>query len=222
MSYLRSSQGPKSSAYYRRAIPAVAMVVLFLLRGPITNVLFPIILRLAEPLWNIRNILVGNPERENIFEANRVLEARLVQVAIDTDVRGDTTSAHILSSLAVSPYGTILIDKGLRQDIELGDTVVTGEGISLGKVVEVFDNSAKVSLYSVYGESLEVSTEDGTRFIVVGAGNQNFEARLPRKRAILAWCRLSKGFCKKPVKYSCGPDSVYQRWELTSIGSVLS
>lgn len=177
MSYLQSSRPISRARYYKISTVVLLLVAVIILRGPITSFSFPLLSKLAEPLWGLRNILVSEDIRTRDQAQIMVLEARLRELSSDIDK--DYSVAHILSSLAVTPYGTVVIDLGKEDGVTAGDSLVSKEGVALGDVVEVFEGSAKATLYSNYGNSIEVSLADGVRFIMVGSGGQSFEARLP-------------------------------------------
>ncbi len=178
MNYLPSRRGSGLLGRHKTIAALILIIVLVLLRGPLTSFLFPVLTKLASPLWGIRDAVLGNPTEENREVESEILEARLAMFVKEEGLDSDSV-AHILSSLAVSPYGTVLIDRGSTLGTKVGDVVTTREGVLLGEVVEVFPESAKFSLHSVFGQSMEVTLEDSTHFFLVGTGNQNFEARLP-------------------------------------------
>ena len=61
----------------------------------------------------------------------------------------------ILAKPNQSPYDTLLIDAGSGQGIKTGDTVFALGDVPIGRVDVVYDNSAKVVLFSNPGEKTE-------------------------------------------------------------------
>jgi cell shape-determining protein MreC len=178
MSYLRSRENVGRFSLYKKAITLLAIVCLVVLRGPIASFLFPILAVVASPLWSVREILVAERGLDPSQAKIDVLLARVSKLEQDF-TSDDSRAIHVLSSLSVTPYGTILLDSGKTEGVLVGDHLSSKEGVAFGEVVEVYERTAKAILYSVYGKNIEVVLEDGTRFIMTGAGNQNFEARLP-------------------------------------------
>jgi cell shape-determining protein MreC len=87
--------------------------------------------------------------------------------------------AGILSKPNQSPYDTFIIDAGSANGIKLGKTVFAGGDVPLGRVGEVFANSAKVVMFSSPGERTQVAV--GTIFLeLLGRGGGNFEMIVPR------------------------------------------
>lgn len=88
----------------------------------------------------------------------------------------------ILSKPNKSAYDTILVDLGEDQGILVGDLVFALGNIPVGKISEVFSDSAKVTLFSTSGEKTEVVINGKDTFMqLVGRGGGNFEMTLPRE-----------------------------------------
>ncbi|MEI7765453.1 MAG: rod shape-determining protein MreC [bacterium] len=89
--------------------------------------------------------------------------------------------AAILVSPNRSPYDTLIIDIGKDKNINIGERVFAYGNVPIGKVAEVYGNSAKVVLFSNPGEKTDaiVSGKDATMQLV-GRGGGNFEMILPR------------------------------------------
>ncbi len=92
--------------------------------------------------------------------------------------------AVILSKPNRSLYDTLLIDAGSRQGVSTGDLVYALGNVPIGRVEVVYDNSAKVILFSSSGEKMEVIVGE-TFFELVGRGGGNFEMILPRGTALV-------------------------------------
>ncbi|MCX6747809.1 MAG: rod shape-determining protein MreC, partial [Candidatus Nomurabacteria bacterium] len=87
----------------------------------------------------------------------------------------------ILSKPNKSAYDTLLLDVGSDDGVVLGNLVFAVGDVPLGRVSQVFDDSAKVTLFSTSGENTEVVINNSGAFMqVVGRGGGNFEMTLPR------------------------------------------
>ncbi len=88
----------------------------------------------------------------------------------------------ILSKPNRSPYDTLLIDIGEKHGVKVGDLVLASGSIPIGRIAEVFSKSAKVVLFSTWGESNQVVISGKDIFIdAVGRGGGNFEMVLSRE-----------------------------------------
>ena len=102
--------------------------------------------------------------------------------------------AGILSKPNQSPYDTLVIDMGAKSGLVSGQKVFALGNVPIGRVAEVYANTAKIILYSNPGEKTEVviggkparnadsvATAGGDTFMqIVGRGGGNFEMILPR------------------------------------------
>lgn len=94
----------------------------------------------------------------------------------------------VLSSILAKPnqslYDTLVIDAGVKQGIKTGDTVFALGNIPVGRVALVYENSAKVILFSNVGERTQAivsGPSSGNVFVeIIGRGGGNFEMILPR------------------------------------------
>lgn len=89
--------------------------------------------------------------------------------------------AGILGNPNQSPYDTLIIDAGEENNIKIGDNVFAYGDVPIGVVSEVASRTAKVKLYSTYGEKMSAVLAGSDTFIeLVGRGRGNFEVILPR------------------------------------------
>ncbi len=95
----------------------------------------------------------------------------------------------ILSKPNQSPYGTLVIDVGLKDGLKSGDQVFALGNVPIGTIAETYVNSSKVTLFSnsgqktqvVVGQKNEESKAGKSVFMeIVGRGGGNFEMILPR------------------------------------------
>lgn len=175
-----------------KSIPSVVIAILLLLLGILfrdplgywfTKILSPV----ASGVWNLRNNFdsaeSSQTANNEIFQERIELlskENEKLKEFMGHNYSSSTKLVNILSSLYSSPYDTFIIDEGSDDGLNVGDRVVTKDGIALGEVIEVYPSISKVSLYSAAGRELEVFLDDSTRVRVIGEGNQNFFAELPQ------------------------------------------
>lgn len=86
--------------------------------------------------------------------------------------------AGILSKPNRSPYDTLTIDAGVNLGVSVGDSVFAYGITPIGRVVEVFEDSAKIILYSSPGEKTEVTLGRGIFTEAVGRGGGNFSINI--------------------------------------------
>ncbi|MEK7140404.1 MAG: rod shape-determining protein MreC [Patescibacteria group bacterium] len=123
---------------------------------------------------------------------NAVLDENLkIREILGRKAEGDKMIlAAILGKPNRSPYDTLVIDAGIREGIKNGDLVFALSSIPIGRVAEVYSSSAKVVLFSSWGEKTEVVISLGRSQMgeagqdifmeVIGRGGGNFEMILPR------------------------------------------
>ncbi len=107
------------------------------------------------------------------------------------------TLAAILSKPNQSPYDTLLIDAGTSQGVVTGNTVFALGDVPIGRISDVYLNSAKVVLFSNPGETTQAmisyqnltpsatnstaSSPNSNVFVnLVGRGGGNFEIVIPK------------------------------------------
>ncbi len=92
-----------------------------------------------------------------------------------------TLLAVVLERPPYSPYDTFTIDVGQKQKVKIGDQLVIGEGIIIGKVIETFSSKSRAVLYSSFGQKFQASVgKNHVSVEVEGKGGGNFSIRLPR------------------------------------------
>jgi len=95
--------------------------------------------------------------------------------------RTDMVLASILSKPNQSPYGTLVVDAGIDQDVSVGNIVFALGNIPIGRVAEVYKSSSKIILFSTPGEKTEAVLPVKDIFMeLVGRGTGNFEMILLR------------------------------------------
>ena len=91
------------------------------------------------------------------------------------------TLSAILSKPNRSPYDTLIIDAGTKQGLKVNNLVFASGNVPIGRVAEIYANSAKVILFSNSGEKTQVIVGEKNVFMeIVGRGGGNFEMILPK------------------------------------------
>ena len=89
--------------------------------------------------------------------------------------------AAVLSKPNQSPYDTLIIDRGIKQSIEIGNTVFALGNVPIGRISDIYPGSSKVVLFSNPGEKIQGVVSGGDIFVeIIGRGGGNFEMILPR------------------------------------------
>lgn len=89
--------------------------------------------------------------------------------------------ANILSKPNKSIYDTLIIDLGGKNGMLPGQKVFAFGNVPIGRIAEVYANSAKILLFSSPGETTEVIISGRDSFMqLIGRGGGNFEMILPR------------------------------------------
>ncbi len=92
---------------------------------------------------DLRSSMVDKAKLTRLEEENLLLRE---QLRFSTSTNSGGIGAEAIGR-GIDPLGTtIIIDKGKRDGIEVGKAVVTGNGIFIGKIVNVHENSSIVQL----------------------------------------------------------------------------
>ena len=99
--------------------------------------------------------------------------------------RKDPKVSMVLSVILAKPnqsvYDTLIIDTGIKQGVKVGDIVFALGNVPIGRVDIVYENSAKVILFSNAGETTEAVMSGKNIFMeLVGRGGGNFEIIMPK------------------------------------------
>ncbi|MDB5187999.1 MAG: hypothetical protein JWO50_519 [Candidatus Kaiserbacteria bacterium] len=87
--------------------------------------------------------------------------------------------AHIISSPSSSPYGSINIDTGASQGVEVGDIVLTPDSFVVGTVSEVTPYAAMVDL-ALAPRRIVSAVVNGIPLTLTGRGGSNGSGIIPR------------------------------------------
>ena len=86
----------------------------------------------------------------------------------------------ILSKPNQSPYDTLVIDVGIKQNIKIGDIVFALGNVPIGVISAVYPTSSKVILFSSAGEKTQAVITGRDAFVeIIGRGGGNFEMIMP-------------------------------------------
>lgn len=110
-----------------------------------------------------------------------IAENESLKEILGRKINKEMVIAGILSKPNKTPYDTLLVDAGSNDGIYVGQKVFVLGNIPIGRIAEVYANSAKVVLFSTSGEKNEVVINGKNIFMEVkGRGGGNFEMILPR------------------------------------------
>ncbi len=116
---------------------------------------------------NYNSVLSENTDLKNIL--NRKNE------------KNNLLLAAILEKPNRSLYDILIIDVGEDRGVSVNALVFANGDLPIGRVAEVYGNSAKVVLFSSSGEKNDVVLANNNNFMqMVGRGGGNFEMILPR------------------------------------------
>ncbi|MDP3793685.1 MAG: rod shape-determining protein MreC [Candidatus Uhrbacteria bacterium] len=132
-------------------------------------------------------------------EEVRTLESRLTRLAVDytrlkaleeenkalrlqtkflTSSEFDSVGAHIISRDLRDERALLLIDRGLQDHLEIGQAVITDEGIFIGKIYSLKERVATVELFTDPHSRVAAALAGEQRLIGVVEGRGNGAARL--------------------------------------------
>ncbi len=115
------------------------------------------------------------------YDSIVVENSNLKEILGRKDEKVTMVLSAILAKPNQSPYDTLVIDVGANKNIKKGEMVFALGNVPIGRVSDVYSNSAKVVLFSSPGERTEVVITGKNVFMeVVGRGGGNFELILPR------------------------------------------
>ncbi len=90
--------------------------------------------------------------------------------------------AKVIAGPLGYPFGTIIIDKGADDSLQLGELVIAENGILVGAILRVYQHSSTVRLFSASGVETEVIIGiEGPPATLQGRGAGSFELVLPKE-----------------------------------------
>jgi cell shape-determining protein MreC len=130
-----------------------------------------------EALVEMQNVLV---EKVHILELKNLrLEEELGRVRTSSN-----TVAQVISKPIVYPYGTLLVDQGSQDGILKNSKVYAFDTVLLGYVVDVYEKTSLITLYSKSGEQVQGLLKDGVGITLTGRGDGSFETLVSRDMVI--------------------------------------
>lgn len=172
----------------------------------IGNTLTPLQFVLADTVTDTYERITRS--KQSLLEENKELQERIIayeialleadifrerydalrdHVGIDVD-EYDVSSARVLVSPHHNPYRTMIINKGLHDDVAIGDVVSFQGVVALGRVVEVFNRTAHVQLFSdvrTHDEGVTIPAK-GAIALARGVGSGIIEFEVARDEDIHA------------------------------------
>lgn len=123
-------------------------------------------------------------DRNVLYQENLELKARL-----DRDGSMHTILAGVILRPPATPYDTLTIDAGKAQGVAQGALVSAGGTTLIGEVDEVFDTTARVTLFSAPGQTYqalltETDAHASVPISVQGQGNGSLVAEVPTTIAV--------------------------------------
>lgn len=186
----------KSDRYERKRIPVLKGIsivfVCFILIQAIAPTFLPSMAhRVFSPFWNAN----ADDSAQTIAELQaKVASFELIEKEHETLLSElgqkkptDLIFARVLTLPPQSIYDTLIIDDGREQGVNIGKKVYAGNNILLGEVVEVYEKTSKVKLYSSPDEKYDIiigTASSSVRATGVGRGNGMFEALVPREAKV--------------------------------------
>jgi len=162
--------------------------------------------RLVTPLWQAQNftsdyLAVAVSSKKELWKQNELLRAEVERLTLRASVEGNVRDeneklkdmlgrkpveakfvlAAILAKPNVTPYDTLIIDRGSADGIALDMRVFVGGDVLVGEVESVEEHTARVILYSAPGIISQVVYGNTGRFFNArGQGNGTFEVDVAR------------------------------------------
>ncbi len=183
-------------------------VLIFLVRGPLTNSLSGVLVEIGRPFWSVEEGARGTladvvalfSSKLALQKENAQLKETIDSIAVEAlsrdRLRDENTElkaelgrdpestlilGRVLASPAVSPYDTLIIDAGTDHGVTIGMDAYTDGDFVIGRVTRTWKRSALVTLVS--SPDNEFSVVVGSSSIPTlahGMGGGNIRIVLPR------------------------------------------
>lgn len=187
----------KSDRYERKRIPVLKGISLVFACFILIQIVVPTFLpRIAHhifsPFWTVKT----DDTAQTIAELQTKIDSfSLIEkehTTLLTELGQKKPSEMIFARVLVLPpqsiYDMLIIDSGSIQGVTVGKKVYAGNNILLGEVVEVYEKTAKVKLYSSPDEKYDIiigTASSSVRAMGIGRGNGMFEALVPREAKVV-------------------------------------
>lgn len=212
MSYLQDRKKDKRN---KKIIISIVLIVIFFLFSFLGffSKLGGTFHFLGKPFWKSSNVvsdsidsssyIIRNKksvfnENKNLQSENVILKDRMINYEIlereNTELKelfnriqnpSSYILARVLSKPNKSPYDTLVIDIGKDKMLVSGEKVYVSNSLPLGEIVEIYENTALVKLYSSPDEVTEAEIDVvGASVELVGRGGGNFEMVIPKDLSV--------------------------------------
>lgn len=114
-------------------------------------------------------------DRNALYKENIELKERLGR----TDIEAPRILAAVLMRPPGVPYDTLLIDAGTAHGVAVGNPVAASGRALIGRVVEVYERTARVELFSAPGASYQALLRGTLPVAVEGQGGGSMRAEMP-------------------------------------------
>ena len=205
---LKSSNYSERKKTARQKIFITAIVFMLALVIMLTTPIQQIFLSVATPIWKLENIILNSnffqyfKFKQTLIDERLAMEQKLflagdllatnatLQAENETlkdllgrkEIKAKTVLAAVLVKPPQTPYDMLMIDVGNDYGVKVGDKVLASANVFIGEVSEVFEHSAKVTLYSTPGRKLAVALGVSAISVeAVGMGAGNFSIFIPRE-----------------------------------------
>ncbi len=171
-------------------VGGVLLVVglVYVFRGPLTGALWSVLGPVLQARYNgsdleaqLASTTAALADRDVLYQENLDLKSRLGR----TDTVPTRVVAAVLSRPPASPYDTLVIDTGLQHQVAVEDLVSAGGTTVIGRVTEVYDRTARVTLYSAPGSTYDGLLHGTIPVSVEGQGGGSMRAQVPAGTAAL-------------------------------------
>lgn len=213
MSYVLRSKNREGRKIFKVFLWTLIIVLFFAGTGFFAPTFFSgLFIKIATPLWSLGNA-VQNEASVNLgfFRSKEVLvlenkalkdalaETQIKLLAYDVlkqehetlkDLLGRSTpQGFILAGVLVrppqTPYDNIIVDVGFQGGVRVGDMVLASDSVILGTVLEVYERSAKVELFSTAGKKTQAFISRTSAPVeLTGRGGGDFGVSIPREVSI--------------------------------------
>lgn len=127
--------------------------------------------RLKEELEASRSAVL---DRNLIYEENLMLKETLGRLA-----QPNALLSAVLVRPPETPYDTLVLDVGEREQVSVGDSVTAGGTMRIGTIETVYAHTSRVRLYSAPGLSHDAFLRGDVPIRVEGIGGGSLRAEVP-------------------------------------------
>ncbi|MES2006710.1 MAG: rod shape-determining protein MreC [Patescibacteria group bacterium] len=113
-------------------------------------------------------------DRNVLFAENQQLKKILGRTVSDTTILG-----AVLMRPPGIPYGTLMLDVGSSLGVRKGDLVAAEGSVYIGRILDVYDTTSRVVLFSAPGETEQGLLRGTVPLALVGEGSGSLTAEVP-------------------------------------------